>query len=131
MSFPQPQPLGIAIAVALASAAQLALVGSNQISAGEPAVNVTGRVVDATTGEILPARVYVRSADGRWFFPHPASQEGTAVEYRRERSPKCVEMHTTLSAHPFELELPPGTYTVTAERGKEYATSETQLTVDK
>ena len=29
-------------------------------------------------------------------------------------------MHTTLSAHPFKIDLPPGKYTVTAERGKEY-----------
>jgi len=29
-------------------------------------------------------------------------------------------MHTTLSAHPFTIELPPGKYVVTVERGKEY-----------
>jgi hypothetical protein len=29
-------------------------------------------------------------------------------------------MHTTLSAHPFVIELPPGKYTLTVERGKEY-----------
>src|SRR5262249_62241602 len=29
-------------------------------------------------------------------------------------------MHTTLSAHPFAIDLPPGEYTVTVERGKEY-----------
>jgi hypothetical protein len=34
--------------------------------------------------------------------------------------PTIVEMHTTLSAHPFVVRLPPGTYTVTAGRGKEY-----------
>jgi hypothetical protein len=29
-------------------------------------------------------------------------------------------MHTTLSAHPFEIALPAGAYTITVERGKEY-----------
>jgi len=29
-------------------------------------------------------------------------------------------MHTTLSAHPFTIDLPPGKYTITVERGKEY-----------
>jgi hypothetical protein len=29
-------------------------------------------------------------------------------------------MHTTLSAHPFSIDLPPGKYTITVERGKEY-----------
>jgi hypothetical protein len=29
-------------------------------------------------------------------------------------------MHTALSAHPFQVELPPGKYTLTVERGKEY-----------
>ena len=33
---------------------------------------------------------------------------------------RWFEMHTTLSAHPFEIGLPPGVYTVTVERGKEY-----------
>src|SRR6185295_14631066 len=31
-----------------------------------------------------------------------------------------VEMHVTLSAHPFRSELPPGGYTFTVERGTEY-----------
>jgi hypothetical protein len=31
-----------------------------------------------------------------------------------------MEMHTTVSAHPFTIELPSGQYTITIERGKEY-----------
>jgi hypothetical protein len=40
-------------------------------------------------------------------------------------------MHTTLSAHPFVVELPPGRYTITLERGKEYLPQSHQVTVGK
>src|SRR5262249_4056189 len=41
--------------------------------------------------------------------------------YRKKRDelPKSFEMHTTLSAHPFFIDLPAGKYTITVERGKE------------
>lgn len=78
------------------------------------------RIVDADTGRLLPARLYIQSSEGRWFWARSQSPEGSAVEYRKQRSPKSVEMHTTLSAHPFVADLPPGDYTVSVERGKEY-----------
>ena len=81
-----------------------------------------GEVLDAETGKRVEARVYIQRDDGEWFFPASTSPEGTAVEYRRENG-RSVEMHTTLSAHPFAVDLEPGTYTVTAERGKEYSTA--------
>src|SRR5262249_29400478 len=91
---------------------------------GPPAksVRLRGEIVDAETGELIPTRVYVQRDDGQWFFPKSMSAHGTVVEYRRQRTtrPQCIEMHTTLSAHPFVVELPPGKYTLTAERGKEY-----------
>lgn len=81
-----------------------------------------GTVVDAGTGQLLPCRVYIQSDDGTWYFPGVASPEGSVVPYRKQRrdSPQCVEMHSTVSAHPFVIELPPGGYTITVERGKEY-----------
>ena len=39
-------------------------------------------------------------------------------------------MHTAVSAHPFEAELPIGTYTLTVERGKEYLPHVEDLGVD-
>jgi hypothetical protein len=90
---------------------------------------LTGRVVDAARGAALPARVYLRSADGKWFFPRSTAQEGSAVEYRKDRQAGSVEMHTTLSAHPFTVELPPGKYTLTVERGKEYQPFEQEVAV--
>jgi hypothetical protein len=86
-----------------------------------------GRIADADTEKPLPARLYIKSAEGKWFFAKSTATNGSAVEYRKERSAqgteiRSVEMHTTLSAHEFTAELPPGKYTLTAERGKEYVT---------
>lgn len=78
-----------------------------------------GEIVDAATGQPLPARIYLQGEDGGWHFPCSESASGTAIPYRRQRG-DSVEMHTTLSAHPFTIELLPGQYTVTIERGKEY-----------
>lgn len=81
--------------------------------------HLRGEVLDSETGKPIEARVYIQREDGKWFFPASASPAGTAVEYHRDKG-RSVEMHTTLSAHPFVVDLEPGTYTVTAERGKEY-----------
>lgn len=84
---------------------------------------VTGRVVDAASGSPIPSRIYIQDAQGKWFFPESASPAGSAVKYQKKNwnNPRSVEMHTTLSAHPFRVKLPAGTYTVTVERGKEYS----------
>lgn len=85
-------------------------------------ITLRGEVVDANTHRPLPARVYIQGEDGSWFFPQSASPDGSAIPYRKQarQNPASVEVHTTLSAHPFVVELPPGKYAVTAERGKEY-----------
>jgi hypothetical protein len=92
---------------------------------------VTGEIVDADSGTVLPARIYIQSQDGKWFFPKSAAKEGSAFELRRQTgvNAKSVEMHTTLSAHPFTVELPAGRYTLRAERGKEYFPAEEAITV--
>lgn len=86
------------------------------------AAEVTGVVVDERSGLRLPARVYVQSAAGEWFHAESAVSAGSAVRYAKTNwvNPRSVEVHTTLSAHPFRVELPPGSYTFTVERGKEY-----------
>jgi hypothetical protein len=81
---------------------------------------LTGSVVDAGTGEPVAARLYIEGADGRLHHARAATTDGSAVPYRVQRGPASVEVHTSLSAHPFAAELPPGRYTLTAERGKEY-----------
>ncbi|PYK97787.1 MAG: hypothetical protein DME19_15025, partial [Verrucomicrobia bacterium] len=90
--------------------------------AGRPEVLVEGEMVDNANGKPLPARLYVHGADGTWHFPKSAFALGSAVRYERRNwiNTNVVEMHTTLSAHPFRVELLPGRYTFTVERGKEF-----------
>src|SRR5262245_12186812 len=94
---------------------------------------VRGSVTDSVTGQALACRVYIEGADGTWHFPKSEAKTGSAVEYRKERkdNPRSVEMHTTLSAHPFVIALAPGKYTFTIERGKEYLPETRVVTVGK
>src|SRR4051812_27594889 len=97
----------------------------------QPAVVVRGEVVDAATGRPIPCRLTIHGRDGSWHFAESASPGGSAVAYRRTAigNPAIVEMHATLSAHPFVVRLPPGRYDVTAERGKEYHAEKREITV--
>ncbi len=79
-----------------------------------------GIVLDAATHEPVASRLYIAGADGSWHFARAAQAGGQATEYRRGRQPGSSENYTELSAHPFVAALPPGRYTLTAERGHEY-----------
>jgi hypothetical protein len=91
-------------------------------AAGAGSTSLTGEVVDAATGQIIPSRIYIQRDDGRWFFAATDSPGGSALRYERRNwsNTNAVEYHTTLSGHAFRAELPPARYTVTVERGKEY-----------
>jgi hypothetical protein len=107
------------------------LLGCTALPAAEPfLVALRGKVLDADTGKPLPARLYALAEDGSWHFARSEAKAGSAVAYRRKRGTKSVEMHTTLSAHPFVLDLPPGRCTLTVERGKEYLPQSRTVTVD-
>ena len=97
-----------------------------------PTLHLTGQVVDADTGERLPARVYVRSENNDWLFVQSTAPDGSALPYREQwvPMPDSVEKHTTISAHPFRIALKPGRYTVTIERGKEYFPLSRELTLN-
>ncbi len=99
------------------------------LTAEEQTVRLRGRIVDAESGQILPARIYIRSADGEWHFPTSDHPDGSAVEYRKQRQAGSLEMHTPLSAHPFTVNVIPGEYSIVAERGKEYVPFEKTVTV--
>ena len=77
---------------------------------------------DADTSKPLPARVYLKGEDGQWLFVDSAANDGTALPYREQwvPMPSSVEKHTTVSAHPFRIDLEPGEYEIGIERGKEY-----------
>ena len=100
-------------------------------SAGASAAELRGEIVDADTGKAIAARLYIRSADGQWHHANSDHDSGTAIPYAVKRG-LSEETHTSLSAHRFVADLPPGTYRFTAERGKEFhpATREIELTED-
>src|SRR5687767_4882170 len=97
-------------------------LGLLAFTSGTPDVTLRGDVVDAETGKPLPCRVTIRGADAKFHFAKSASPEGSAIEYRKVSgtNPASIEHHVTLSAHPFTVDLPPGTYTISVQRGKEY-----------
>src|SRR5687768_2174885 len=115
---------------AITGCAVLLALSSNLLSTpsrAQPAppdrnVALRGEVLDAQSQKPLPCRLYIQAAGGSWHFAKSDSPSGSAIEYHKQKewNPACVEMHTTLSAHPFIAHLPPGTYTVLVERGKEY-----------
>ncbi|MEZ6128311.1 MAG: CehA/McbA family metallohydrolase [Planctomycetaceae bacterium] len=95
--------------------------------------NVVGSVNDADTDRILPCRMYVQNVEsGEWHFASSTAVAGSAVEYRKQigKTPS-VEMHTTLSADGFQLQLPPGRYRIRAEHGKEFVPGETTIEVKR
>lgn len=80
---------------------------------------LTGRVVDAVTGAPVASRVYLEDEEGTPFFVQTTGTVGAAVTYYARRG-VSQEVHTSLSAHPFVVDLADGAYRLTIERGKEY-----------
>ena len=99
-----------------------ALLAVSMLPSTPPGSTLRGQVVDADTGKPLPCRLSIQGGDGAYYVARSAAREGSAVPYFKQvASHKAsVEHHVTLSAHPFEAELPAGTYTVTVHHGKEY-----------
>lgn len=91
------------------------------------AAEVTGRVIDAETSAPVGARLYLQGEDGTWYFPASDAEDGSALPYKKQMTPTSLEMHTTLSPHPFRVDLAPGTYQLRVERGKEYVPHEQKL----
>lgn len=94
-------------------------------------VPFAGSIVDADTRKPIAARVYLQDAQGNWLFVRSASDQGTAWPYAEAwvPMPDSVERHTTVSAHPFTINLTPGEYQVLIERGKEYLPLKEKLIV--
>ena len=94
------------------------------------ATTVNGEILDAGTTRPVPARISIQGSDGTWHFAESAAAEGSAVRYDKQRAnTTALEKHTTLSAHPFRAELPPGRYTFAVERGKEYVPFTREITI--
>ncbi len=87
-------------------------------------------VVDDGSQQPLPARLYLQSADGQHYF-FSATDQGSAVKYEKQNwiNKNSIEYHTTVSADPCVAKVPPGTYTLTVKRGKEYIPNTQQIEV--
>jgi hypothetical protein len=116
---------------------RLVLLVSTVCAAGGPAptrgaeTSLRLEFVEAEGGRPIPCRVSIRGEDGTWYFPEATTPGASAIPYRKKAigHPDVVEMHTTLSAHPFVVRLPAGRYTLIAERGKEYQRERVTFTV--
>jgi hypothetical protein len=84
--------------------------------------HVSGSVIDSQSSFPLAARIYLQNKNtGEWHFPKSNAPSGTAIEYRRQvGQTTSKEMHTTLSADPFQISLAPGQYRMEVVRGKEF-----------
>lgn len=109
----------------------LAVIRERQAQRSE--VLVDGEVVDEVSGNPLPARVYIQGAEGTWYFPKSGHALGSAIRYERQHGANAntAERHTTLSAHPFRIELRPGRYTFTVERGPEWRPEVREVSVER
>lgn len=95
-------------------------VGVSIVMADE--TQFVGTVIDADTLQPIAARIYLQDQKGQWHFVTTADEKGSAVPYAEQwvPMPNSVDQHTTVSAHPFQVQLPAGRYRLTIERGKEY-----------
>jgi hypothetical protein len=98
----------------------LVLTGTISLTAIGRAGELRGRVVDEDTGEPLPCRLYVQASDGNWLFVKSIADGGSSLIYDVQRNAESLEKHSTITAHPFVIEVPPGKTTITAELGKEF-----------
>lgn len=92
---------------------------------------VTGEICDLAHGRAVPARLYIQNERGDFFFAESAATNGSALRYDKQNwlNKRSIERHTALSAQPFRVALPPGLYTFTVERGKEFHTLERTVEV--
>ena len=99
------------------------LIGLGVVLYGNSAIGavLTGTILDKATMRPIAARVYVENASGEFF--HVNCDVGSAVRYDKRRSDTSFEVHTTVSADPFHVDLPAGEYKITVEKGKEYFTA--------
>ena len=98
--------------------------------AAEVATSVRIVVLDANDRQPLACRVYVRGPSDKFLegVIRSLDPQGSAVVYSKVKR-GATEIHTTVSAHPFAVDLPPGKYTILVERGKEYRPLAQDLTV--
>lgn len=96
------------------------------------AAEFIGTIVDSQSSQPIASRVYLQDSDDNWMFVESATKDGSALPYREQWVPMLdsVEKHTTVSSHGFKIDLQPGSYRLTIERGKEYFPLTTTIKID-
>ncbi len=117
--------MALCIPIRLFTIALLLFTINNVIAQSE--VTLHGRITDTETGQLIPARLYIESETEEFHLAQ--SDGGSAIPYEKRRQ-EVKEVHTSLSAHPFKATLPPGTYHLTVERGKEYLPNTQTITLE-
>ena len=79
------------------------------------AVELRGRI-DAEFGG---ARVYLQDENGKYFFVESLDATSKTIRYDVKRGPRSFEQHTTVDGG-FKVDLSPGMYELTVEKGKEF-----------
>ena len=97
-----------------------------------PRRTISLNIFDAATKKPIAARVYLTDSEGKPYFFEPVNR-GSAFRYEKQNwvNKNSVEYHTTVSADPCYSLVPPGTYELIIERGKEYRRYAAQLDVDE
>ena len=89
---------------------------------------VEGQILDAETGKPIAARLYVEDEQGQAYLVDSRDPTVKPFHYRVDRG-ASREIHTAVPPSGFRIELPPGHYTLTVERGKEYLPLQRKLVV--
>ncbi len=113
--------------------AMLFLLGPTQVLFGQneskPVTKITGRIVDAETKALIPARLEIRSVAGKAYFAKSADPKRPAIAYSKKAAKSSFEEHVTLEATEFTAELPAGKYLFRAQRGKEFLIAEKSVEI--
>ena len=107
------------------------MAGAVLFSLNTHAADLRVRVTDAQTGKPLAARVYIKGEKSGWYFPGTTDPKGSVVRYLKTNwlRKDAFENHSSVSAHPFQVHLEPGGYTLTVVRGKEYFTATQKIQI--
>jgi hypothetical protein len=85
-----------------------------------------GRIVDSS-GKPIACRIYIESTAGKFFLAE--GTDGARHEHYNKDRGGSIEVHTALNKGSFKATLPEGRYIVTAERGKEYFSTASEVVV--
>jgi hypothetical protein len=105
--------------------------GAGNVNAQERTLRI--RAVDADSGQALPARLSLRSAQGEHVHFEGDGSPDAAVRYEKRNwlNRQSYEHHTTLAAGPAVATVAPGAYQLSVHHGKSYLPQQLSLAIDQ